>query len=420
MQIKRSIEKIPGGMMLVPLFLGALCHTFSPGAGKYFGSFTNGMITGTVPILAVWFFCMGASIKLSATGTVLRKSGTLVVTKIAVAWVVAAIASRIIPEHGVEVGFFAGLSTLALVAAMDMTNGGLYASIMQQYGTKEEAGAFVLMSLESGPLMTMIILGTAGIASFEPHVFVGAVLPFLVGFALGNLDPELREFFSKAVQTLIPFFAFALGNTIDLTVIAQTGLLGILLGVAVIIVTGIPLIIADKLIGGGDGTAGIAASSSAGAAVATPVLIAEMVPAFGENLSTDGLTESNVYMGDIFRWGEALIQVSQPRSPCYKLNYHFDISDIAQLMQNTGKVGWLYSVIAPGKVSADAPLELVSRVSDVTVQEAAAIAWHMPFDDDQYHRLLSAAGLSKSWTRTMQKRRLSGKIEDFSRRLWGK
>lgn len=76
MQIKRSIEKIPGGMMLVPLFLGALCHTFSPGAGKYFGSFTNGMITGTVPILAVWFFCMGASIKLSATGTVLRKSGT--------------------------------------------------------------------------------------------------------------------------------------------------------------------------------------------------------------------------------------------------------------------------------------------------------------------------------------------------------
>ncbi len=108
--------------MLVPLFLGALCHTFSPGAGKYFGSFTNGMITGTVPILAVWFFCMGASIKLSATGTVLRKSGTLVVTKIAVAWVVAAIASRIIPEHGVEVGFFAGLSTLALVAAMDMTN----------------------------------------------------------------------------------------------------------------------------------------------------------------------------------------------------------------------------------------------------------------------------------------------------------
>ncbi|HHC5283052.1 TPA: 6-hydroxyaminopurine reductase [Salmonella enterica] len=144
-----------------------------------------------------------------------------------------------------------------------------------------------------------------------------------------------------------------------------------------------------------------------------------VAPAFGENLSTEGLTEQNVYIGDIFRWGEALIQVTQPRSPCFKLNYHFAISDMASQMQNVGKTGWLYSVIAPGKVAADAPLELVSRVSDVSVQEAIAIAWHMPFDDEQYHRLLSAAGLSKSWTRTMQKRRLSGKIENQSRRLRG-
>lgn len=145
-----------------------------------------------------------------------------------------------------------------------------------------------------------------------------------------------------------------------------------------------------------------------------------VAPAFGENLSTDGLTEQNVYIGDIFRWGEALIQVTQPRSPCFKLNFHFGISDMASLMQNCGKTGWLYSVVAPGMVSADAPLELLSRVSDVSVQEAIAIAWHMPFDDEQYHRLLSAAGLSKSWTRTLQKRRLSGKIEDQTRRLSGK
>ncbi len=143
-------------------------------------------------------------------------------------------------------------------------------------------------------------------------------------------------------------------------------------------------------------------------------------PAFGENLSTEGLTEKNVYIGDIFRWGEALIQVTQPRSPCFKLNYHFAVSDMAQLMQNSGKTGWLYRVVAGGQVSSDAPLTLVSRLSDVSVHEAGAIAWQMPFDDDQYHRLLSAAGLSVSWSRTMQKRRLSGKIENNSRRLWGK
>ncbi|NIF31720.1 2-keto-3-deoxygluconate transporter [Enterobacter sp. Cy-643] len=280
MQIKMAIDKIPGGLMLVPLFLGALCNTFAPGTGKYLGSFTNGLITGTVPILAVWFFCMGASIELKATGTMLKKSGVLVVTKIATAWVVAMVVGSFLPLSGVEAGLFAGISTLALVAAMDMTNGGLYAALMNQYGSKEESGAFVLMSLESGPLMTMVILGTAGIASFEPQLFVGAVLPFLVGFVLGNLDPDLRKMFGGAVQTLIPFFAFALGNTIKLQVIFETGLAGILLGILVIVVTGIPLILADKLLGGGDGTAGIAASSTAGAAVATPVLIAQMVPEF--------------------------------------------------------------------------------------------------------------------------------------------
>jgi len=145
-----------------------------------------------------------------------------------------------------------------------------------------------------------------------------------------------------------------------------------------------------------------------------------VAPAFGENLSTEGLTEKNVFIGDIFRWGEALIQVTQPRSPCFKLNFHFGISDIATQMQNAGKTGWLYRVILAGKVETDAPLTLVSRLSDVSVYDACAIAWHMPFDDEQYHRLLSAAGLSTSWTRTMQKRRLSNKIEDNSRRLWGK
>ena len=145
-----------------------------------------------------------------------------------------------------------------------------------------------------------------------------------------------------------------------------------------------------------------------------------VAPAFGENLSTVGLTEENVFIGDIFRWGEALIQVTQPRSPCFKVNFHFGISDLALLMQQTIRTGWLYRVIQGGNVSADTPLELASRTSDISVHDAAVIAWHMPFDDDQYHRLLSASGLSVSWTRTLQKRRLSGSIEDFSSRLWGK
>ncbi len=267
--------------MLAPLLLGALCKTFAPNAPAYFKGFTQGIMTGVIPILAVWFFCMGSSIKLSATGTVLRKSGTLVLTKFFAAWAIVLVASQFIPPEGVQSGFFAGLSILAIVCAVDMTNGGLYASLMQTYGTKEEAGAFVLTSIESGPLMSMIILGASGAAHFEPQVFVGAVLPFLVGFALGNLDPKLREFFAPGGQLMIPFFAFALGNTIDLhSLLSPLAGLGVLLALSVIVLTGVPLVIADKLIGRGTGTAGIAASSTAGAAAANPVAIAAVAPQF--------------------------------------------------------------------------------------------------------------------------------------------
>lgn len=49
---------IPGGIMLIPLLLGATLNTFAPGTAECYGGFCKGIITGTVPILAVWFFCI--------------------------------------------------------------------------------------------------------------------------------------------------------------------------------------------------------------------------------------------------------------------------------------------------------------------------------------------------------------------------
>ncbi len=158
MNIKGSIEKVPGGMMIVPLLLGACLNTFAPDTGKFFGSFTNGMITGTLPILSVWLFCMGASISLKAALLVLRKSGVLVSVKVLTAAAVALIAAHFIPPGSIDSGFFAGLLVLAIMASMNDTDGGLYIALMQQFGTKEEA-------LESGPFMTMCTLGLTGLAA---------------------------------------------------------------------------------------------------------------------------------------------------------------------------------------------------------------------------------------------------------------
>jgi 2-keto-3-deoxygluconate transporter len=99
-------------------------------------------------------------------------------------------------------------------------------------------------------------------------------------FILGNLDSDLRKFFGQAVAVMVPFFAFALGNNLDFRVILDTGLLGVLIGICVILVTGTTLVLADIFLARGNGTAGIGAASTAGAAVAVPTIIAGIEPRY--------------------------------------------------------------------------------------------------------------------------------------------
>ncbi len=271
--IKRTVERIPGGMMLVPLVLAATIVTFAPGTGAFFGSFTGALFTGALPILAVFYVCIGARISLRALPRVLRKGGALLGAKILLGLAAAFFLGRLLGVEPIATGWFAGLSTLAVVAAINDTNGGLYMSLMEQYGTPEDSAAYTVMALESGPFLTMVSLGVVGLSGFPWQTLVGAILPIAVGMILGNLDPELRAFLGNGASVMIPFFAFALGATLNLRRVWEAGLLGLALGVAVVLLCAVTLILVDRLIGG-NGTAGIAASTTAGNAAAVPLLVA--------------------------------------------------------------------------------------------------------------------------------------------------
>jgi 2-keto-3-deoxygluconate permease len=154
-------------------------------------------------------------------------------------------------------------------------------ALMGQYGRSEDVGAYTIMSLESGPFLTMVTLGVAGLAAFPWPTLVGSILPLAVGMLLGNLDREMRDFLARAVPVMIPFFALALGASLDLHKVWQAGLLGIGLGLAVVVLTGIPLYFTDRL-SGGTGVAGVAAANTAGNAAAVPALIAAANPVYAE------------------------------------------------------------------------------------------------------------------------------------------
>lgn len=71
---------------------------------------------------------------------------------------------------------------------------------------------------------------------------------------------------------------------------------------------------------------------------------------FGENLTLAGATESEIHIGDVFAWGEALLEVSQPRQPCFKLGLHLGRADIAPALVKSARSGWYLRVRRPGQV----------------------------------------------------------------------
>lgn len=82
---------------------------------------------------------------------------------------------------------------------------------------------------------------------------------------------------------------------------------------------------------------------------------------FGENLTVDGLVEDDVFVGDVHRIGSALLQVCQPRQPCFKLALHFHDKRLPKAMVKSGRAGWYYRVLEAGQLTAGDEVELVAR-----------------------------------------------------------
>lgn len=280
MDIKATIEKIPGGMMVVPLVLGAVVNTLAPEALQV-GGVTSALFKDGAPaLIGAFLFCMGAGISLNAAPKALLTGVGVTASKFLVAVAMGFAVDKCFGADGLW-----GLTSVAVIAAMSNSNGGLYAALAGEFGRDNEVGATPVIALNDGPILTMIALGAAGMANIPVMSGVVVIIPMLLGMLLGNLDPQMRDFLSKGGPLLIPFFAFALGASIDFAMLLKGGLAGILLGGLTTLVGGFFNIKVDRLLGG-SGIAGAAASSTAGNAVATPIAIAQADPALAHVVAT--------------------------------------------------------------------------------------------------------------------------------------
>ena len=192
MKILASIKKIPGGLMVVPLLLGAVLNTFAP-ASLEIGGFTTALFKkSAVALIALFVLCNGAQINIKQVGTPLIKGVVLTAIKFFLGAIIGWGINKAFGMNGIL-----GITPLAIVAALTNSNGGLYAALAGEYGDSSDVGAVSILSLNDGPFFTMLAFGITGIANIPFIAFVSVLIPIVIGFILGNLDEELRNFLSK-------------------------------------------------------------------------------------------------------------------------------------------------------------------------------------------------------------------------------
>lgn len=273
MKILKTIQKVPGGLMVVPLLLGATINTFFPDALQI-GGFTTALFkSSATALIALFCLCNAAQINVKQAGSSLSKGVGLTLIKFLLGAGLGWAVGKFFGPAGML-----GITPLAIIAAVTNSNGGLYAALAGQYGDASDVGAISILSLNDGPFFTMIALGASGLATVPFDALIACIIPILIGFILGNLDEDLRKFLAHGTTVVIPFFAFPLGAGLDFGQIISAGFPGIILGVITTVVTGFGGYFVMKLLKAKNPAVGAAVGTTAGNAVGTPEAVAAVDP----------------------------------------------------------------------------------------------------------------------------------------------
>ncbi len=132
----------------------------------------------------------------------------------------------------------------------------------------------------------------------------------------------------------------------------------------------------------------------------------DLVPGqFGENLTVEGLIEDAVSIGDVFRIGEALLQVSQPRAPCFKLGIRMGDKDFVTRFVAVNRTGFYLRVLEEGRVAAGDAIEPVERAIDsLSVHDAFRLRHGSGGTRAEYERAAQVSAFTPNWRAAFEKR----------------
>lgn len=261
-------------MMVIPLLVGCLVNTFIPQCLEI-GGFTTALFKGgQATLVGLFIFCSGATINVKQVGQPLYKGAVLTILKLIIGVVIGFVLNKLFGPVGIL-----GLTPFAVISAVTNSNGAIYTALAKEFGDETDVGAIAVLSLNDGPFLTMIALGTTGLASIPLLSIVAAIVPLIIGMILGNLDPDFRDLLSKGLNMILPINGFVFGANMSLVTIVKAGVPGILLGVITVLSTGVLTYYLYSAIRRKPDPMGMAIGTVGGNAVATPAAVAMADPA---------------------------------------------------------------------------------------------------------------------------------------------
>jgi MOSC domain-containing protein YiiM len=128
------------------------------------------------------------------------------------------------------------------------------------------------------------------------------------------------------------------------------------------------------------------------------------IPAFGENITVEGIEETDAHIGDIFQLGEAIVQITEPRKPCYIIARTHGIDDFPAQVTASGFTGFYMSVLKEGNVTPGDTMALIERHPDeVSVSEVNDVRYNDRNNYNRIKRILNVDALSGSLRETLEK-----------------
>ncbi len=273
----KFMRKIPGGLLLVPMFISALINTLAPGFFAQFGGITEALLTprGANYVVGLICFCSASMLDVKSLGKVLKKQGTLLLIKIILCLGLSTLFMKVFGLNGIL-----GISAIAFTIAICSINPSMYLALVSEYGEARDKGAFGLTGLLCVPAFPIFVFSVTQGGSIDWMPIIATLIPIVLGLVIGNLDKDLAKLFGGMLGPLTPFMGWSFGAGINLISAVKAGPQGVIISIIFYLLM-IPLILfVETKILKESGISTLGISSIAGLSVSIPSIMAFANPEF--------------------------------------------------------------------------------------------------------------------------------------------